>query len=106
MRRDKLLQRYELEIPETVLKCAKPKELEFTSRRDGYQRFHTAKIKQLVDRLEEAEARKEQAITPFICNIFVRLHSLHLVWTQLIRCLAELDCLAALAVVSGLVRVA
>jgi len=93
--------RYEIEISEANIKRMKPKELEFTSRRDGYQRYRTAHIKELVDQLEEAEERKEAAITPFICKIFFNFHSLHLIWSQLIRCLSELDCLCSLAVVSG-----
>ena len=94
-------QRYELEISDANVKKSKPNELEFTSRRDKYQRFHTARIKNLIDKLETAEERKEEAITPFICKIFFNFHSLHLIWFQLISCLSELDCLSSLAMISS-----
>lgn len=85
------------------VKKNKPKELLFSSRRDKYQRFHTETIKTLLDQLEDAEDRKEAAITPFICKIFLNFHNFHLTWSQLIRCLSELDCLCSLAVVSSAV---
>lgn len=79
----------------------KPKELEFTSRRVGYQRFQTAAIRKLLVELEQAEENKKQAITPFVCGIFEQFHSTHLIWTQLVRCLSELDCLYSLAIISN-----
>ena len=95
-----------MEISEANIRKMKPVELEFTSKRDGFQRFHTPTVRRLIEQLEDAEDRKEQAITPFICGIFIKFHGLHLVWSQLIRCLSELDCLASLAVVSGGVNIA
>lgn len=89
-----------MEIAESHVKAMRPKELEFTSRKEGYQRFHTATIRNLVAKLETAEEIKTNSITPFICGIFAKFHGLHLVWSQLIRCLSELDCLFSLATVS------
>jgi DNA mismatch repair ATPase MutS len=92
-----------LEISEANVKKKIPKELLFTSKRDKYQRFQTKEIKELVDQLEDVEQRKEAAITPFICKIFLNFHNHHLTWSQLIRCMCELDCLCSLAVVSSAV---
>ena len=42
--------RYELEIPSDLVKGAKkPDDFEFTSARNGFERFHTKEIKILVD---------------------------------------------------------
>jgi DNA mismatch repair protein MSH6 len=68
--------RYEIEIPEEHVKGnKKPKEFEFSSQKQGYQRFCTPESKQLVERLEVAEDRLKDAMSPFLTAIFFKFHS-------------------------------
>lgn len=94
--------RYELEVPvEHVKGNKKPSNFEFTSQRKGFERFHTAEIKEMVDKLEDAEHELKDAILPFLSAIFRRFHDLKDMWTQLIGLLTEVDCLLSLAVASS-----
>ena len=79
----------------------KPEEYEFTSQRKDYQRFHTKEIKKLVDELETAEERLQDALSPFLCTLFKRFHDSKDTWNAAINLLTELDCLASLSIVSG-----
>lgn len=47
--------RYELEVPARLVERHKPDDFEFTSAKQGFQRFHTRDIKDLVFDLERAE---------------------------------------------------
>ena len=78
----------------------RPEYFEFTSQRKGFERFHTPEVKQLVDQLETAEDALKEAMVPFLCAIFSRFHEKKEIWTQLVSILAEVDCLASLALVS------
>ena len=94
--------RYELEIPEEHVKgTKKPKDLEFSSSKAGYQRFLTNESRELVDRLEVAEDKLKDAMAPFLTAIFSKFHSKKSMWLQVLAILSELDCLAALSIVSG-----
>ena len=94
--------RYELEIPEDYVKGKnKPDNFEFTSQRKDYQRFHTKELKSLVEELETAEERLTDALSPFLCSLFGKFHDHKPIWTLGLNLLAELDCLASLAIVSG-----
>ncbi len=67
--------RYEIEIPEDLVKGnKKPREFELTSTRKGYERFHTPALKMLVERLEIAEERLKDALSPFLTAIFRNFH--------------------------------
>jgi DNA mismatch repair ATPase MutS len=94
--------RYELEIPsEYVEGKKKPDDFEFTSQRKDYQRFHTKEIKRLIDELETAEERLQDALSPFLCALFRRFHERKETWNAALNLLTELDCLCSLAIVSG-----
>ena len=93
--------RYELEIPENIIKGnKKPINYEFTSSRKGFQRFHTPRIKKLIDELEDAEENVSEALVPFIWSIFTHFYSKRDVWDRAVSWLAELDWLSSLAYVS------
>lgn len=84
--------RYEIEIPERYVKGKKkPADLEYTSKRKGFERFHTSDIKKLLEDLEEAEEVLKQSIIPFICSLFLHFHSKSSIWGRAVSCLAELD---------------
>lgn len=64
--------RYEIEIPNDICNNEKIKleDLVLTSQKAGYQRFHTDKLKEMMEDLEEREDHLKDAITPFVCAIF------------------------------------
>ena len=93
--------RYELEIPvELVGGTKKPPSFEFTSRRKGYERFITQRIRDLLSTLEEAEDRLKNLLSVYVCFVFKHFHSYHRVWDRFINNIAQLDCLSSLSVVS------
>lgn len=79
----------------------KPNDLELVSTRQGYQRFYTTEIKALVDKLEIAEDKLKDAMSPFLTAIFGKFHDKKQVWLQAVNILTELDSLASLSIVSG-----
>lgn len=93
--------RFEIEVPSDLVDKHKPAHFEFTSQRQGFQRFHTREVKALVDELEHAEETLKDALTPFLCALFQRFHEHKELWNQAVSMLTELDCLASLAIVSG-----
>lgn len=65
--------RYEIEVPLDYVKGnKKPMSFEFTSQRNGFERFHTPELKQLIDQLEEAEEKLKDAMLPFLSAIFTQ----------------------------------
>ena len=93
--------RYELEIPvEYVEGSLKPCGFEFTSKKKGYERFITQRIRDLVKELEETEEKLKSLLGVYICFVFQYFHSFHEIWDQFIRGLAQLDCLCSLSLVS------
>jgi len=60
----------------------------------------THELENKIASLEKAEEELKEAITPFVLALFTRfLDSRHL-WQPAVSVLAELDCLASLAVAS------
>jgi DNA mismatch repair ATPase MutS len=55
----------------------------------------------LVDELEIAEEKLQDALSPFLCTLFHRFHERKDLWNAGLNLLTELDCLASLAIVSG-----
>jgi len=94
-------QRYEIEVPcDLVAGNKKPKIFDLTSKRTGFERFMTLELAEKIEELEAAEEELKEAITPFVYALFTRfLDSRHL-WQPAVSVLAELDCLASLAVAS------
>eukprot|EP00744_Colponema_vietnamica_P022287 GILI01031999.1.p1 GENE.GILI01031999.1~~GILI01031999.1.p1 ORF type:complete len:855 (+),score=230.63 GILI01031999.1:192-2567(+) len=93
--------KYEVEVPIELVNKSKPQDWEFSSARNGFQRFTTARTRRLVADLEEAEEGVKNCLTPFICGLFKEFHSHYSCWSRAVSCAAELDCLLSLAVVSS-----
>jgi len=90
--------RYELEIPEHLVSGSKrPKEFLLTSKRQGYVRFRTLEIEDLVLQLWVLECDFQRALVGFIVDYFRSFYERHAYWQQVVSCLAELDCLCSLA---------
>ena len=93
--------RYELEVEEKYVKGnKKPDDYEFTSGRQGYQRFHTKEIIDMIDELEELEEKVKQTMNEFCVFVFSEFKSHFKYWDGLINVIAELDCLCSLSLVS------
>ncbi|GLD91752.1 hypothetical protein PINS_up000285 [Pythium insidiosum] len=93
--------RYQLEIPESALQSRQPQEYELKSRKKGFKRFHTPKIRDMLARLSAAEDRKEEAVKDQMRRIFHKFDEDYKLWMKAVQCLAALDCLLGLALVSG-----
>uniref|UniRef100_M4BJP3 DNA mismatch repair protein n=1 Tax=Hyaloperonospora arabidopsidis (strain Emoy2) TaxID=559515 RepID=M4BJP3_HYAAE len=92
--------RYQLEVPESALK-KQPKEYELKSRKKGYKRFHTRTIRDLLKRLATAEAQKEEALKDQTRRIFHKFDEDYKYWMKAVQCLAVLDCLVSLGLLSS-----
>ena len=93
--------RYEIEIPvELVGGNKKPTDFDISSKKKGYERFVTQKIRDLVAKLEDAEGRLQDLLKLFVCFVFRYFYTYHKVWDCFIKGLAQLDCLCSLSIVS------
>ncbi|KAH7479091.1 DNA mismatch repair protein Msh6 [Phytophthora ramorum] len=92
--------RYQLEVPESVL-SKQPKEFELKSRRKGYKRFHTPTIRSLLKRLATAEDHKDEALKDQTRRIFHKFDEDYKYWMKAVQCLAVIDCLVSLALLSS-----
>lgn len=90
--------RYELEVPAKLFEKNKPSDLEFTSSRQGFQRFHTAFIKEKVTDLEIAEEETKNQLTNFVRHVFKHFYDNHKIWDRYTATLAELDVLIGLSI--------
>ncbi|TMW60695.1 hypothetical protein Poli38472_000737 [Pythium oligandrum] len=93
--------RFQLEIPESALQSSQPKEYELKSRKKGYKRFHSPTIRDLLSQLSAAEDRKEVALKDQMRRIFHKFDEDYKYWMKAVQCLANLDCLLGLALVSS-----
>ncbi|ETN02954.1 hypothetical protein PPTG_16016 [Phytophthora nicotianae INRA-310] len=92
--------RYQLEVPESAL-SKQPKEYELKSRKKGYKRFHTPTIRALLKRLATAEEQKEEALKDQTRRIFHKFDEDYKYWMKAVQCLAVLDCLVSLGLLSS-----
>ncbi|KAJ8577089.1 hypothetical protein ON010_g2120 [Phytophthora cinnamomi] len=92
--------RYQLEVPESAL-SKQPKEYELKSRKKGYKRFHTPTIRGLLKRLAAAEDQKEEALKDQTRRIFHKFDEDYKYWMKAVQCLAVLDCLVSLGLLSS-----
>ncbi|GAB9474997.1 DNA mismatch repair protein msh6 [Globisporangium polare] len=93
--------RFQLEVPESVVNAKQPKEYELKSRKKGYKRFHTPVIRDLLAQLASAEARKDEALKDQTRKVFHQFDEDYKYWMKAVQCLAVLDCLLSLALVSS-----
>lgn len=95
--------RYEIEVPaELVSGKKKPGDFEITSEKHStkVQRFHTQRLRDLMDELDKAEENLKDAITPFVCALFQRFYESRNIWQPVVQIISELDCLQSLTVTS------
>ena len=93
--------RYELEIPEKLVKgLKKPEDFEFTSARAGFQRFLTEDIKEIVKELEEIEEELKKDLKTFAEDVFRYFRDNYNSLDSFTAILSEIDCLCALSLIS------
>jgi DNA mismatch repair protein MSH6 len=91
-------QRYELEIPKHVVEGKKkPSDYELTSARNGFERFYTHPLRNLVYKLEIAEEKLKEQMKPFVIQLLRDFYQHSERWRKAIMAVAELDCLCSLA---------
>ncbi|KJP88821.1 hypothetical protein AK88_01511 [Plasmodium fragile] len=91
--------KYEVECPENVPKVFL-KNVEITSAKKGFIRFHNDEIKQCVGMLEDIDQEKKDAIYPFFKKIFHLFYAHYEKYVSACRLVSELDCLQAFAFVA------
>lgn len=62
--------RYQLEIPESVLARNTPAEYELQSSKKGFKRYWTAEIVQLHEKLTDAEERRDSSLKDTMRKVF------------------------------------
>lgn len=90
--------RYEIELPESVRLDSD--EYVCTSKVKGKKRYQTETLRDIIEELEKTEGVLKDALVPFLRSMFARFHTYRLLFQNVVSCLAELDCLCALAIVS------
>ena len=62
--------RFQLEIPESVISRQAPEEYELKSQRKGYRRYWTQTIEQLLQQLVDMETQRDDALKDTMRTIF------------------------------------
>ncbi len=93
--------RYELEMPEDMHKLLDSDVFINTSNAKGRRRYQTDELRDIINELEEAEEGFKDALIPFLRVMFKKFYDNKEILTTAVNCVAELDCLCALAVVSA-----
>ncbi|EDV19356.1 uncharacterized protein TRIADDRAFT_33687, partial [Trichoplax adhaerens] len=89
--------RYQIEVPESVLSRYTPNDYELRSRKKGFKRFWTGDILNLIESLTNAEERRDAALKDAMRRIFLKFDEYYENWNVAIQCVAVLDALCSLA---------
>lgn len=93
--------RFQLEVPEAILRRGQPADYEAKSSKKGCRRFHTPRIRELLEELGDAEASLSEAQRQEMRRLFENFDHDRQLWTTAVNSLALLDVLLALAEVSS-----
>jgi len=91
--------RFQLEFPEGV--TVDEDEYVVTGKLKGKKRCVSQILEDLSEELEAAEEVLQNSLIPFLRNMFKRFYDHRFIFSNAVSCVAELDCLCALADVSG-----
>mmetsp|Transcript_24375 Transcript_24375/g.43243 ORF Transcript_24375/g.43243 Transcript_24375/m.43243 type:complete len:633 (+) Transcript_24375:2-1900(+) len=94
---------YQLEIAITTLKRkanALPSEWMLSGSSKKFKRYLAPEVQHIVEGLREAEHERETILKDVSREMFTDFCTNHQKWTQAVQCLAQLDCLMSLAIVS------
>lgn len=93
--------RFQLEVPEAILRRGQPADYEAKSSKKGCRRFHTPRIRELLEELGDAEASLSEAQRHEMRRLFEKFDQDRQLWTTAVNSLALLDVLLAFAEVSS-----
>ncbi|KAG5451779.1 DNA mismatch repair protein msh6 [Clonorchis sinensis] len=88
--------RFQLEVPDCAVSRV-PRDWQLVSQRKGVKRYRTDETTELLGRLIAAEDRKDASLRNILQTIFASFSDHFTLWHSAMRCLAEFDCLLALA---------
>lgn len=77
--------RYQIEVPEHVVKKQQPADYESKSCKKGWRRFHTATIKDMLEQLLEAEEKLERLQRDEMRKLFEKFDHSRDVWAAAVR---------------------
>jgi hypothetical protein len=77
--------RYQLEVPEYVLKRSQPAEYSVKSKKKGYLRFYSPNITQLLERLAQADEQLVEAQRDEMRRLFERFDKSRDTWAAAVR---------------------
>ncbi|NXM56475.1 MSH6 protein, partial [Illadopsis cleaveri] len=89
--------RYQLEIPESVISHNLPEEYELRSSRKGYKRYWTKEIEKMLAAMVSAEERRDAALKDCMRRLFYNFDKNSKDWQTAVECIAVLDVLMSLA---------
>lgn len=93
-------QKYQLAIPESYSKQLSSSYV-LTSKTKKVWRYHTPEILSAIDRLMDAESRRDACVNDGLRKLFSRFDEYKSFWSSAAKCLAVLDCLMSLAIWSS-----
>jgi DNA mismatch repair protein MSH6 len=96
--------KYELEIPEEIIKKNKPNNYILTTSKKGYLRFHTQEILNNIKKLEECSEKIKELSKNLNKILFENFYSKHEILQNYIEKISEIDCLTNLAFISSFDR--
>ena len=91
--------KYEIVIPQSV----KVDNTMFyqTQKKGKFVHYQTDELRDLITKLEDAEEDLNANLLPFIRTMFKKFYEQRTLFCNVVSCIAELDCLSSLAVVSS-----
>ncbi|KAM9316821.1 DNA mismatch repair protein Msh6 [Gastrophryne carolinensis] len=89
--------RYQMEIPESVMERNLPEEYELKSTKKGFKRYWTKSIEKLFGDLVNAEERRDAALKDCMRRLFYNFDKNYKEWQTAVECFAVLDVLMCLA---------
>ncbi|XP_054027115.1 DNA mismatch repair protein Msh6 isoform X2 [Dryobates pubescens] len=89
--------RYQMEIPESVVSRHLPEEYELKSSRKGYKRYWTKEIEKMLAAMVNAEERRDAALKDCMRRLFYNFDQNSKAWQTAVECIAVLDVLMSLA---------
>ncbi|CAL8074524.1 unnamed protein product [Calicophoron daubneyi] len=88
--------RFQIEVPDSAVSRV-PHAWQLASQRKGVKRYRSPETQELFAQLVSAEERKDAALRVIMQHIFASFTDSFQNWHSAMKCLAELDCLIALA---------
>ncbi|NXP31922.1 MSH6 protein, partial [Leiothrix lutea] len=89
--------RYQLEVPESVISRNLPEEYELRSSRKGFKRYWTKEIEKMLAAMVSAEERRDAALKDCMRRLFYNFSKNSKDWQTAVECIAVLDVLISLA---------